>query len=218
MLIQRKPLRADVGAEILSRLIDGRLPSGTRINESHLSAELGLSRTPLREAMLCLAAEGFLGSDMGRGFSVPHFTGREVRELSVMLAAVLPIAIREDDRIELKDSVEAGNLIGRIRMHRQEPGAFCEQFYALLRLLGRLGGNSVLSKECNRLARLLLRYFYEALARGWNPDEVLGDLHAGIEQLQAGQRGAAAATMEQALQRLGADLAVRFPAALQAPA
>jgi DNA-binding GntR family transcriptional regulator len=47
-MIQRKPLRDDVQKEILARLIDQRLVPGSRVNESHLSIELGVSRTPLR--------------------------------------------------------------------------------------------------------------------------------------------------------------------------
>lgn len=50
MAIERRPLRADVGAEILGRIIDGRLRSGTRVNESHLARDLGISRTRSEEA------------------------------------------------------------------------------------------------------------------------------------------------------------------------
>jgi len=41
-------------------IVDGRLPAGTRINEVHLSRALGVSRTPLREALARLAQEGAL--------------------------------------------------------------------------------------------------------------------------------------------------------------
>ncbi len=51
-MFQRKPLREDVQKEILNRIVDGRLAAGSRINETHLAADMGLSRTPLREAMI----------------------------------------------------------------------------------------------------------------------------------------------------------------------
>ena len=41
---------------------------GERINESALTRELGISRTPLREALNRLVAEGFLRSSPGEGF------------------------------------------------------------------------------------------------------------------------------------------------------
>ena len=57
-MFERKPLRQQVQKEILARLADDRLAAETRINESHLAADLGISRTPLREAMLGLEATG----------------------------------------------------------------------------------------------------------------------------------------------------------------
>lgn len=43
-------------------IVDGRLPAGERINPVHFSQQLGVSRTPLREALSRLAAEGALTS------------------------------------------------------------------------------------------------------------------------------------------------------------
>lgn len=42
-----------------------------RINESELSKNLGISRTPLREALNRLVAEGLLTAQEGRGFFLP---------------------------------------------------------------------------------------------------------------------------------------------------
>jgi len=50
-----------------------------RINEVTLAADLGISRTPLREALNRLAAEGLL-EDRGRGFSVPELQPELVRQ------------------------------------------------------------------------------------------------------------------------------------------
>ncbi len=215
-MFERRPLRDDIGAEILGRVIDGRLRSGTRINESHLSVELGISRTPLREAMLCLATAGVLDSDMGRGFSVPHYTRREIAELSETLAVLLPAAVRTAGELELKDQVEARNLIGRARLHQQEPAVFCEHFYLLLRLLGRQGPNALLGNECHRLSRLILRYLHEALIRGWDPESVLSGLQEGLQALQQADHGTAAAVFERVFTRLSLDMAYRFPANLEA--
>ena len=211
-MFERKPLRADVGAEILGRIIDGRLPSGTRINESHLSQELGISRTPLREAMLCLNTEGALSSDMGRGFMVPHFAGREIADLLKTLAVNLPAAVRKGGEIDLKDHMEAGNLLGRARMHAEDAGVLCEQYYLLLRIFCRETPNTVLRSAGTRLVRLSLRYLFEAHGRGWDPQSLLKALEHGLQELQRGDRLAAADTFGRALRDLAADLAARFPA------
>jgi len=211
-MFERKPLRADVGAEILGRVIDGRLPSGSRINESQLAQELGISRTPLREAMLCLTTEGALASDMGRGFRVPHLAGREVADLMQTLAVLLPAAVQQGRQPELHEFVEAGNALGRARMGLGEPGTVCEQIYLLLRHLLQDCHNGVLRREGQRLLRLGLRYLFEAHGRGWDAAPTLTMLDATLAALRRGDRVAAADLLGRALRDLGDDLAARFPA------
>ncbi len=214
-MFERKPLRTDVSAEILGRIIDGRLPSGTRINESHLADELGISRTPLREAMLCLTTEGILASDMGRGFRVPHLAGREINDLLATLAVTLPAAVRlgpiqpGDD---LKAHLEAGNLIGRARMQAADPGALCEHLYRLLNNLCQECPNEAMKTQCKALVRLSLRYLFEAHARGWSAEPLLSSLEASLDRLRQGDRLGAGDILGRALRELGSELAQRFPA------
>ena len=217
-MFERKPLRTDVGAEILGRIIDGRLPSGTRINESHLAAELGISRTPLREAMLCLTTDGTLDSDMGRGFQVPHLEGREVTNLLDTLAVILPasLVVRTDD--DLKTQLEARNLIGRARMQFDQPAVLCEKLYLLLRSFCQDCPNLVLRDQCKRLIRRSLRYLYEAHSRGWNPEPLLNNLEASWHLLAQSERQDAADTLGRTLLELGSELTQRFPAAVSGKA
>ena len=217
-MLERRPLRADAAAEILGRIIDGSLRSGTRINESHLSAELGISRTPLREALFGLATRGALKIDPGRGFSVPHYTMREITELLDALAILLPAALRNAANWELKDQVEARNLLNRARMQRHEPATFCEHTYLLLVLIGRQSPNSILRDECKRFSQLMLRYLGEALSRGWDPGQTLADLDACLLALQGNDHDRAVELLAAGLRRLGDDLAARFPVALEAGA
>ena len=217
-MFERKPLRTDVGAEILGRIIDGRLPSGTRINESHLAEELGISRTPLREAMLCLTTDGALDSDMGRGFQVPHLEGREITDLLNTLAVIMPTSLSSGNDGDLKTQLEARNLIGRARMQFDQPAVLCEKLYLLLRSFCQDCPNLVLRDQCKRLIRRSLRYLYEAHARGWNPEPLLNNLETSLHRLQQGERLDAADTLGRTLRELGAELAQRFPAAVSGQA
>ena len=49
--------------ELRNRIITGELPAGTLISESTLSRQLGVSRTPVREAIRMLAREGFIDAE-----------------------------------------------------------------------------------------------------------------------------------------------------------
>ena len=93
MAIQHTNLRDQVREELLNWLADGRLPPGQRLEEERISRALGVSRTPLREAMLTLAAAGFLDSDMGKGFGVPALVVDTFVEIQTLLTRLAPLAI-----------------------------------------------------------------------------------------------------------------------------
>ncbi len=92
-MITRRPLRDDVRREVLSRLLNGELPPGTRLKEIALADELGVSRTPLREALHELEWEGFVSSAPGRGFTVKRFSDREIQDVLPMLWTLEALAI-----------------------------------------------------------------------------------------------------------------------------
>jgi len=94
MAIQRRPLRDDVHQEILSRLLAGTYASGARLKDTALAYTLGVSRTPVREALVRLAREGFLEADMGRGFTVRALNATEVREVYPLLWTLERLALQ----------------------------------------------------------------------------------------------------------------------------
>lgn len=57
-------------AELRARILEGELAPGSRLHQAELSAELGVSRTPLREALSRLAAEGLVEALPQRGARV----------------------------------------------------------------------------------------------------------------------------------------------------
>ena len=83
-----------VAADLRRRIVDGRLPAGERINEVHLSRELGVSRTPLREALSRLAAEGALNSVPRFGFFVRPLTSDELEQIYDIRPILDPEALR----------------------------------------------------------------------------------------------------------------------------
>ena len=97
----RTPLRSDLIEEITTRVLDGRLAAGARVNEVHLARELGVSRTPLREALIGLADRGLLVSAPGRGFLVPPFDPDEARRLYPLVAELEALALRWTSPLEL---------------------------------------------------------------------------------------------------------------------
>ncbi len=90
----RDNISDSVAAELRHRIVDGRLPAGERINEVHLARQLGVSRTPLREALSRLAAEGALSSIPRFGFFVRPLTFEEFEQIYDIRPILDPEALR----------------------------------------------------------------------------------------------------------------------------
>ena len=69
-------------------------PDEIRLDEKQLSAALGVSRTPIREAMTLLEQEGFLRTEPRRGIFIVRKTKREIIEMIRMWAALESMAAR----------------------------------------------------------------------------------------------------------------------------
>ena len=93
-MIGRKPLRDQAYQEILERVHRGELPPGSRVRDTSLAGQLGISRTPVREALIRLSREGILDADLGRGFSVCRLDLAEMRESGSILSALEVLALR----------------------------------------------------------------------------------------------------------------------------
>jgi DNA-binding GntR family transcriptional regulator len=114
--LTRAPLRQEVRRVVLRGILHGSLPPGGDVNEAELAAQLGVSRTPLREALLGLESEGFLQSSVGRGFTVVPLTERDVEEIYPTLwtleglalqGAPLPSSARIQQLSDLNAELEA---------------------------------------------------------------------------------------------------------------
>jgi DNA-binding GntR family transcriptional regulator len=66
---------------IRQAIIDGRLPPGRRLKEEELARELGISRTPVREALLMLNAEGLVDAAPNRGAVVRSHSAEDLDDL-----------------------------------------------------------------------------------------------------------------------------------------
>ena len=87
---------ASVAATDLIRdaIIDGRLAPGERLKEVELATELGISRTPVREALLVLQTEGLVEAVPNRGATVRAHTAEDLDDLYQLRALLEGYAAR----------------------------------------------------------------------------------------------------------------------------
>jgi DNA-binding GntR family transcriptional regulator len=96
---------------IREAIIDGRLAPGRRLKEEELARELGMSRTPVREALLVLQSEGLVESIPRRGATVRSYAADDLDDMYQLRAVLEGFAARRaatrisaDDVARLEES------------------------------------------------------------------------------------------------------------------
>ena len=89
-----RPLRETAKEQIRKAIVSGKVGPGERIKEVQLSRDLGISRTPLREALFELERDGFVVFEHNRGFSAAPLVEREIREAYPIVIALEVLAIK----------------------------------------------------------------------------------------------------------------------------
>ena len=92
--LQHDNLSVAVANRIRGLIFDGGLAEGSRINEVQLASDLGVSRTPLREALARLESEGAIQREPRRGYFVRFLTLEEFEHLYPIRGLLDPEALR----------------------------------------------------------------------------------------------------------------------------
>jgi DNA-binding GntR family transcriptional regulator len=167
-------------------LIAGKLEKGTLYSANTFADMLGVSRTPVREALLELSAEGYLIAHDGKGFRVKDLSVKEIRdffetrkliELYVIerVVASVPEKTLEELRTHLrrmKDSFAGGNEV-----------AFLEADKAFHLELIHAHQNHHLISVMNNIRDLISILGHEAILRKGRSQQVLAEHQAVIDAL-----------------------------------
>ena len=90
----RHNISEELANTVRQMIVDGMIPAGSRINEVHLARDLGVSRTPLREAIASLVREDTLLAVPRVGAFVRPLTIDEFEEIYPIRALLDPEALR----------------------------------------------------------------------------------------------------------------------------
>jgi DNA-binding GntR family transcriptional regulator len=114
--VVHRQLKDAVYAQILEKIVDGTLPAGYQLREGELAARFGVSKTPLRDALVRLQADGLVAIPPYRSAVVVGYSRQDLREiyevrelLEGACAREAALTISADDLAELsalmRDSV-----------------------------------------------------------------------------------------------------------------
>jgi DNA-binding GntR family transcriptional regulator len=90
--IIRRPLHEEAADRLRDLIVQGQLAAGTRLNERLLTAQLGVSRTPLREAFKVLATEGLVELLPNRGAIVSQMDPERLSETLAVMGTLEALA------------------------------------------------------------------------------------------------------------------------------
>jgi DNA-binding GntR family transcriptional regulator len=208
--IARAALYQEVAERLRSRIFAHELPPGAWIDEQALAESFGISRTPMREALKVLAAEGLVTLKPRRGCYVTEVTERDLDEIFPVLALLegrcAYEAARKAGKGDVKrlqalhEKLERAAAVGDVEAYFQVN----QEFHLALQ---ELAGNRWLVQAIEDMRRVLKVIRHDSLLRKGRVGESLQEHRAVMGAIRAGDPEAAEQAMRHHLMRGRAALA-----------
>ncbi|MGP4002959.1 GntR family transcriptional regulator [Streptomyces sp. 8N706] len=156
--VTRNTLRQQIAEALRDEVLAGRLPAGRHVTVKEIAEQYGVSATPVREALVDLAAQGLVHLEHHRGFQVRRFTPDDFRNM-VEARALVGDGIFRLATERLKRAVDTGGLASvRRRADEAERASRAGDLDILIgydlrfwRELGGLVGNPYLADLLDRV-------------------------------------------------------------------
>lgn len=182
--IRRTSLHDQVVQRLRDMILDGDLPAGDRVAEKRLCEILGVSRTPLREALKVLAAEGLVTLRPNRGAVVSSVTRGHVAELFPLCAALERLAAETACAKAAAATID-GELVGvvtamRDASNRDDATTMRHLIHLFRQRLMAIAGNATLAGVHHALSRQAQR---ACAAAGPSIQTRIGDYAAQHEHM-----------------------------------
>ncbi|MCB1495444.1 MAG: GntR family transcriptional regulator [Bauldia sp.] len=170
--LTRRSLHDELVEGMRDMIIDGKLKPGEKISERVLTEHFGVSRTPLRECLKALAAEGLVQLVPNRGAVVARITEEEIDELFPILGALEALAGElACARLGDADLQRLRTLHGRMldHFHYGEEGPYRRINRQFHQTLFDIAGNASLSEMYRQLlGRIhLVRFLVDKRETDW---------------------------------------------------
>ena len=198
---------------IREMILRGEIAPGQRLAEAPLADRLGMSRTPVRQALPLLAQEGLLAEHETRGYVVRQFTTRDIVDAIDLRAVLEGLAVRRVAERgaskallrALRSCLEDGDAILRKR-HVEDPdgGLYAEMNERFHQLILDESGSELLAEALRRNSRIPFAGPQALIFDRDNLEQMYDMLHYAhrqhhgiVEALESGQSARAEALMRE---------------------
>lgn len=174
--LSRQPLHERVADDLRDRIITGQLEPGQKLAVNLLAEDIGVSLTPLREALKLLAAENLIELTPNRGATVSAVTVEQTRDLFEVIAGIEALAAElATTRMTDEDHAELQDLHAQMKNHAGDTSR--KRYFAVNRKIHDrivdFARNPILSAQRGKLAQQAERVRFIALKNDTRRDAAM---------------------------------------------
>ncbi len=200
--ISAKSLHEEVASQIRQMIRDGLLRRGQKIDEIYLGESMGVSRTPVRESLRILQAEGLVELIPHKGSYVSRPQPDEIRDMFEVMGLLEGTCAKlAAQKMNQKDFKRIEALHGELERHYQnrDHEAYLSANNDLHVLIQDLTGNKTLKEVINGLRRKILLYRHRQLYHLDRFDQSMQEHRTILEAFRNREEPLAEACMKQHL-------------------
>jgi DNA-binding GntR family transcriptional regulator len=201
-----EPLADRVYKALWDRILERHVRPGQKLSDVRISQELGVSRTPVREALQRLVQEGVVRVEANRGFYVMSFSPKDVEEIYDLRVALEPMALElaiprlhPGVLVESLSELDLLDARSRVAGTEEERMAIAADFLnidrAFHRMIAERADNSRMQSALEGLWAQIAVFQTAGIRRGWTEVSIqhhrriiaalqIGDTAAGIQALR----------------------------------
>jgi DNA-binding GntR family transcriptional regulator len=164
--IKKKTLHEEIANNLREMIMSGELKEGDKIKEDELCNLMGISKTPLREALRVLSVEGLIRLVANRGAFVSTPTFEEIKEMFDVMSVLEGVCAHA-----AAEKMSDSDFLSLEKLHKKLEGCFerrnqkeyIRHNNAYHSFLQELAGNSTLNLIINGLRQKILMYRFQSL-------------------------------------------------------
>ena len=181
-------LREQVVEQVRSEIVSGRIAPGTIYSVPGLASELGMSTTPVREALLELSRAGFLSPLRNRGFQVEHTSADDLENIFDLRVLLEKHALVEVAKRRLTDTAPLVTLADAVgeAVKKNDVPAYIETDRRFHQALVERAGNPVLTRMIMGLRGEMRLYGIDSPEGRKRQRASVGEHYQMIEMASAG--------------------------------
>jgi DNA-binding GntR family transcriptional regulator len=159
----RRNISAQIATLVRKRILNGAYPGGAQLLQDSVAAEFGVSKIPVREALVQLSAEGLVDIHANRGFQVRSMSIDEAEEVFGIRLMIEPAVCaegarraRHEDRVEADAALDV--LVRQLSTRKMEEAGEANLNFHLSLTVPRL--QPIATEIVSRLLTISHRYSY----------------------------------------------------------